>query len=95
MDVSMNDNDALSKGVWWLLSRQQRDGSWGEALGENTDRLVTTCQVVTLLIDLGLHPSSISIKKAVVFLSRPEWRNYQVGHVPSYWRIEPFSRLLD
>lgn len=81
--------------MWWLISRQKRDGSWGEKTEQDTDRLVTTCQVVTLLMDSGVNPSSSTIRKAVNFLSRPEWRNYDVGHFTSYWRIEPFSRLMN
>jgi len=85
----------IARGIEWLLARQHRDGSWGAPSDPDIDRLITTCQVVTLLVDLGYPIESKIIRNAVKFLSHERFFKYETkGAIVTYWRLEPFSRLL-
>lgn len=91
--VSAEEKNGFTKGLHWLILRQNRDGSWGETSGQDIDRLVTTCQVTTLLLDAGCSMTSKPVSQAKAFLLDKKWGDYSVGNVTSYWRIEPFSRM--
>lgn len=91
--VSLEEIKSFTKGVRWLISQQNRDGSWGVTSAQDTDRLVSTCQATTLLLDIGCSPTSKPIRSAIKFLTDKQWGDYAVGNTTSYWRIEPFSRI--
>ncbi len=91
--ISPAELKSFTKGVHWLISQQNRDGSWGVDSEQDIDRLVATCQATTLLLDIGCSPTSKPLQKAIKYLTDERWGDYAVGNTTSYWRIEPLSRL--
>ncbi len=60
------DSDAVRRGVAWLLSTQEADGSWFGRWGAN--HLYGTAAVVPALVAAGLHRDAPTIRRAVAWV---------------------------
>lgn len=89
--ISQKELNRIAQGIDYILSNQNKDGSFGIKSDLNIDSFVTTCQVVSLLLEIGYPPYDNVIDNAIDFLLSFK----SEGPVVSYWRLEPLSKYIE